>query len=143
MPRRKQKTIKLADLQCRDALIEELRKNPLLADYDMDTVEIIIKENYHPHINKDIDELIDTLQRQYAANRHSLEAYEGTEIITNTELAKLMKVSRSTVNRRIKDGLIKLSARIHSLPLFIKLRCNRCSASIIVKTERLNYLSTV
>ncbi|MDR0895782.1 MAG: hypothetical protein LBN06_10870 [Prevotellaceae bacterium] len=89
MPRRKQKTIQLADLQCRNALIEELRKNPLLADYDMDTIEITIKENYHPRINKDIDELIDTLQRQYAANRHSLEVYEEIEIITNTELAKL------------------------------------------------------
>jgi hypothetical protein len=113
MPRRKQKTIQLSDLQCRDALIEELRKNLLLGDYDMDTIEITIKENYHPRINKDIDELIDTLQRQYAANRHSLEVYEGIEIITNTELAKLMKVSRPTVNRWIKDGLIKPSARIH------------------------------
>ncbi|WP_446786959.1 hypothetical protein [Macellibacteroides fermentans] len=54
-------------------LVKELSKEPLLANYDMDSIELTIKENRPaPQIKKDIDKLIKTFQRSYSANKHLL-----------------------------------------------------------------------
>ncbi len=108
MPRRKQQKIDVTSLKCRDVLIKELSQNPLLANYDMGSIELTIKENKPaPQIKKNIDLLINTLQRSYAANKHLLETFDGKEVINNTTLARLLKVSRPTMNKWIDDGLIR------------------------------------
>ena len=45
MPRRKQLTFKIRDLKCAQYLIAELSQLPQLANFDMTSIEISIKEN--------------------------------------------------------------------------------------------------
>lgn len=45
MPRRKQLTFHIQDLKCADYIIEELSKLPQLANFDMSSIELTIKEN--------------------------------------------------------------------------------------------------
>lgn len=45
MPRRKQLTFKIKDLRCAQYLIAELSQLPQLANFDMTSIEISIKEN--------------------------------------------------------------------------------------------------
>ena len=45
MPRRKQLTFHIQDLRCAGHIIEELSKLPQLANFDMNSIELTIKEN--------------------------------------------------------------------------------------------------
>ena len=49
MPRRKQLTFHIQDLRCAGHIIEELSKLPQLANFDMNSIELIIKENRRKH----------------------------------------------------------------------------------------------
>ena len=114
MARRKEQKIKLSTLECRDMLIKELSQNPLLADYDMNSIEIKVLHKTTPYI-KDIDRAVDFLQRYYSANKDKIQVMFGKQIISSTDLAKMMRVSRPTVNKWIKNGFIKTS-RIEGTP---------------------------
>ena len=109
MPRRKQLTFKIRDLKCAQYLIAELSQLPQLANFDMTSIEISIKENRPAPkiIKKDIDVLIDRLQRGFSANKHTLTQLNGRYLVTNTHLAKWMRTTPASVNKWIKDGLIK------------------------------------
>lgn len=109
MPRRKRKTYGIKELQCHDMLIRELSQRPELANFDMSSIELTIKENkLAPRIvKKDIDTLVDRLQRSYSANKCYVETFEGRILASNVDLARWMKVTLYTVNKWIKDGLIK------------------------------------
>lgn len=74
MPRRKQLIFKIQDLKCAVHIIEELSKLPQLNNFDMKSIELTIKENKPaPQIlKKDIDTLVDRLQRGFSANKHKL-----------------------------------------------------------------------
>lgn len=74
MPRRKQLTFHIQDLRCAGHIIEELSKLPQLANFDMNSIELTIKENRPAPkiIKKDIDILIDRLQRGFSANKHTV-----------------------------------------------------------------------
>ena len=74
MPRRKQLTFHIQDLRCAGHIIEELSKLPQLANFDMNSIELTIKENRPAPkiIKKDIDMLIDRLQRGFSANKHTV-----------------------------------------------------------------------
>ena len=89
MPRRKQLTFKIKDLRCAQYLIAELSQLPQLANFDMTSIEISIKENRPAPkiIKKDIDVLIDRLQRGFSANKHTLTQLNGRYLVTNTHLA--------------------------------------------------------
>lgn len=78
MPRRKQLTFHIQNLKCANHIIEELSKLPQLANFDMTSIELTIKENKSAPkiIKKDIDILIDRLQRDFSANKHSYHAIE-------------------------------------------------------------------
>ncbi len=113
MPRRKQLIFKIQDLKCAVHIIEELSKLPQLNNFDMKSIELTIKENKPtPQIlKKDIDILVDRLQRGFSANKHKLTQLNGYYLITNIHLSKWMKVTPATVNKWLKDGLIKYSEK--------------------------------
>ena len=113
MPRRKQLIFKIQDLKCAVHIIEELSKLPQLNNFDMKSIELTIKENKPaPQIlKKDIDTLVDRLQRGFSANKHKLTQLNGYYLITNIHLSKWMKVTPATVNKWLKDGLIKSSEK--------------------------------
>lgn len=113
MPRRKQLIFKIQDLKCAVHIIEELSKLPQLNNFDMKSIELTIKENKSaPQIlKKDIDTLVDRLQRGFSANKHKLTQLNGYYLITNIHLSKWMKVTPATVNKWLKDGLIKYSEK--------------------------------
>ena len=85
MPRRKQLIFKIQDLKCAVHIIEELSKLPQLNNFDMKSIELTIKENKPaPQIlKKDIDTLVDRLQRGFSANKHKLTQLNGYYLITN------------------------------------------------------------
>jgi len=106
MPRRKKITIKAKDTAIFGQLIVELSKDPeLAADYDMDSIEITITKKYQPYI-LDVDKAISNLQRYYAANKQFIEHFNGKPIISKYLLAKMMKVSRPTVDQWLEKGFI-------------------------------------
>lgn len=113
MPRRKQLIFKIQDLKCAVHIIEELSKLPQLNNFDMKSIELTIKENKPtPQIlKKDIDTLVDRLQRGFSANKHKLTQLNGYYLITNIHLSRWMKVTPATVNKWLKDGLIKYSEK--------------------------------
>jgi DNA-binding transcriptional regulator YiaG len=87
----------------------ELSKNPELAEsYDMDSIEITIKKKHQPYI-QDVDRAILNLQRYYAANKQYIETFDGWQIITKKDLAKMMKVSRPTLDKWLENGFVKPS----------------------------------
>ena len=88
MPRRKQLIFKIQDLKCAVHIIEELSKLPQLNNFDMKYIELTIKENKPtPQIlKKDIDILVDRLQRGFSANKHKLTPLNGYYLITNIHL---------------------------------------------------------
>lgn len=111
MPRRKQLTFHIQDLRCAGHIVEELSKLPQLDNFDMSSIELTIKENKPAPkiIKKDIDMLIDRLQRGFSANKHTVMQLNGYYLITNVHLAKWMRTTQASVNKWIKDGLIKPS----------------------------------
>jgi hypothetical protein len=62
MPRRKQYKISARQTAIYEAIVSELQKNPKLADYDMETIEISVKKKIVPRI-RNIDKAIDNLKR--------------------------------------------------------------------------------
>jgi len=54
-------------------------------------------------LSKDIDMLIDRLQRGFSANKHTVTQLNGCYLITNVHLAKWMKTTQASVNKWIKD----------------------------------------
>ena len=85
--------------------------NLLSHNFDMSSIELTIKENKPAPkiIKKDIDMLIDRLQRGFSANKHTVMQLNGYYLITNVHLAKWMRTTQASVNKWIKDGLIKPS----------------------------------
>ena len=108
MPRQKQLTFHIQDLRCAGHIVEELSKLPQLDNFDMSSIELTIKENKPAPkiIRKDIDMLIDRLQRGFSANKHTVMQLNGYYLITNVHLAKWMRTTQASVNKWIKDGLI-------------------------------------
>lgn len=109
MPRRKQLKFSIHELNSSCYIIEELSQLPQLSNYDMASIELTIKENVPtPRIvQKEVGVLIDRLQRGYSANKNNLLVYDGIYIVNNTDLAKWMKVTVATVNRWLKNGIIR------------------------------------
>ena len=118
MPRRKQITISVEELNVYDTLIEELSENPVLDDYDLSTVELTILKKKPPPQIKDVDKAIENFKKYVAANRNLFEMFEGQQIINKKNLAKMMKVSRPTLDKWIRDGFIQPKKLSRSLEIF-------------------------
>jgi hypothetical protein len=114
MSLRKKITIKARDTGIHKKLVQELSKRPELADYDMDSIEISIKKKYQPYI-QDVDSIIKNLQHYYAANKEYIETVNGKQIIFKKDIAKMMKISRPTLDKWLKNGFVSPS-RIPNTP---------------------------
>ena len=116
MPRRKQIKIKAKDTSIYEHIVSELSQNPELAeDYNMESIEITIKKKHNPYI-QDVDKAILNLQYYYAANKQRIETINGWQIISKKYLAKMMKISRPTLDKWIENGFIK-PAQIPNTPI--------------------------
>jgi len=105
MPRRKQYKISARQTAIYDAIVAELQKNPELADYDMETIEISVKKKITPRI-RDIDKAIDNLKRYIAVNKEFIQIVNGEAIVSKKDIAKMLKISRPTFDKWIRDGFI-------------------------------------
>lgn len=105
MPRRKQYKISARQTAIYEAIVSELQKNPELADYDMETIEISVKKKIVPRI-RNIDKAIDNLKRYIVVNNEFIHIVNGEAIVSKKDIAKMMKISRPTLDKWIRDGFI-------------------------------------
>ena len=105
MPRRKQYKISARQTSVYEAIVSELQKNPEMADYDMETIEISVKKKITPRI-RDIDKAIDNLKRYISVNKEFIQIVNGEAIVSKKDIAKMLKISRPTLDKWIKDGFI-------------------------------------
>ena len=105
MPRRKQYKILARQTAIHDTIVSELQKNPELADYDMETIEISVKKKITPRI-RNIDKAIDNLKRYIAVNKEFIQIVNDEAIVSKKDIAKLLKISRPTLDKWIREGFV-------------------------------------
>jgi hypothetical protein len=118
MPRRKQISIPVKELTVYNTLIRELSKNPLLEDYDMSSVKLTILKNKPPPRIKDVDKAIENLKWYVSAHSDRIELFMGQKVIIKKKLAKMMRISRPTLDKWIKDGFITSKKPYSSFEVF-------------------------
>lgn len=105
MPRRKKYTISAKHLSIYNKIVAELSANPDLSDFDMETIQLTILKRIEPYV-KDIDKVIRHFQHYVAANKKFIETINEEQLITRTKLAKMLGISRPTLNSWIKKEFI-------------------------------------
>ncbi len=105
MPRRKQYKILARHTAIYKTIVSELQKNPELADYDMETIEISVKKKITPRI-QDVDKAIRNLTTYVAVNKEFIKTFEGKTIVSKKEIAKMLKISRPTLDKWIREKFI-------------------------------------
>lgn len=105
MPRRKQYKISAGQTAIYDVIVAEFQQNPELADYDMDTIEISIKKKFTPRI-QNIDLAIANLKRYLAINKEHIQIINGEMIVAKKDIARMLKISRPTLDKWIRDEFI-------------------------------------
>lgn len=105
MPRRKQYKISARQTAIYDVIVAELQQNPELADYDMGTIEISVKKKITPRI-QNIDLAIANLKRYIAINRELIQTVNGEMIVFKKDIARMLKISRPTLDKWIKEEFI-------------------------------------
>jgi predicted DNA-binding transcriptional regulator AlpA len=105
MPRRKQYKISARQTAIYDTIVSELQKIPELAGYDMETIEISVKKKITPRI-RNIDKAISNLARYLAANKEYIPTVNGEVLVSKKEIAKMLKISRPTLDKWIKEKFI-------------------------------------
>lgn len=111
MARRKRKQIKAKELEIYPSLVEELSNRAEFAEYDMSTIRISLLKNIEPTI-RNIDGVIARFERYLMMNQHYIETLLGEELINRQKMAKMLGISRPTLNDWIKKGFI--TPRKHS-----------------------------
>ena len=105
MPRRKQYKLLARQTAIYDAIVAELQKIPELVDYDMETIEISVKKKITPRI-LNIDKAIDNLTRYIAVNKEFIQIVNGEAIVSKKDIAKMLKISRPTLDKWIREGFV-------------------------------------
>ena len=105
MPRRKQYKISARQTAIYDVIVAELQQNPELADYDMGTIEISVKKKFTPRI-QNIDLAISNLKRYLAINKEQIQIINGEMIVAKKDIARMLKITRPTLDKWIRDGFI-------------------------------------
>jgi len=105
MARRKQYKISARQTAIYKTIVSELQKNPELADYDMETIEISVKKKITPRI-QDVDKAIRNLTTYVAVNKEFIKTFEGETIVSKKEIAKMLKISRPTLDKWIREKFI-------------------------------------
>ena len=110
MPRTRELKINVSELGCYSRLVAELNKNPLLTDYDLSAIELKVKHNKpQPILKKDVSELINNLLRYQSANSERIPTLDGMQVINKQLLARMLRVTRATLDSWIKKGFIQPS----------------------------------
>ena len=107
MSRRKQIIIPIKELSVYDMLLEELSENPLWDDYALETVKLTILKNNPPPRIKDVDKAIENLKWYAVVYSSCIEIFNGKQVVIKKDLARMLKVSRPTLDKWIKDGFIR------------------------------------
>ena len=105
MPKPKTITLDAKSISIYDKLVEELKANPQLSNFDIDSISIVIKSKIPPKIRK-IDDVIYNAQRYIALRQKSELQFEREELTTKTELSEMLGVSRDTVDEWIKKEFL-------------------------------------
>lgn len=111
MPRRKQTKLLLKDRypDIYETIINRLKEDSdLSTNYDMDNIElpILLKAKKSPPKILNIDKAISNLKRYMAINEKHIETFQGEQIVLKKDIAKMLKISRPTLDKWIKDGFI-------------------------------------
>lgn len=106
MSRRKMKKIELAELKCGSLVMEELESMPELSGFDSGTAILIIKGKSPAPLIRDIGKAIKNLERYEAVNKHLITTYAGQQIIHKKQLARMLGISRPTLDKWIENGFI-------------------------------------
>lgn len=106
MPRRKQTTLKIQDIKLSEEIINLLKQEPQFEGCDFTTVKVSALETIEPKI-KDIDRAIDNLERYLYINKNCCETFDDLRYVEKQKLAKMLKVSRSTLDRWVENGFVK------------------------------------
>jgi Predicted transcriptional regulator len=107
MARLKVKIISIDELQCKEAIVSGLKSRIDTEDYDLNKISIHIKGKSHPPFIFDVDKAIKSLERYYSCNKHLIETFNSEQIIRRKQLAKMLGISRPTLNKWIAHGFIQ------------------------------------
>lgn len=105
MPRRKKYIISAKDLPIYDKIIEALLREPDSVNFDMNTIQITVLKKITPQI-KGIDTIIKTLKRNIAIKEKHITIVNGEQLVTKTDIIKMMGITRPTLDKWITDGYI-------------------------------------
>lgn len=120
MPRRKELTVEVKNLDNSDKIVSLMKSDPMFEGYDFSTLTLKIKAEINPVI-KDAKRAAMFLQHYLAANPGCIEYFENDEPTTGKkQLARMMRISRTTLDKWIKDGLIPVrkSKYIKSMEIY-------------------------
>ena len=108
MPRRKTHKIVAKETDFYELLVSELQlMNPqLVAEYDMESIEISMKKKIVPQIH-DIDRAIENLKRHLPTYRNEVEVFEGEPLVRKKDIARLLGITRPTLDKWIREGFVK------------------------------------
>ena len=107
MPRRKQTTINLKELDTYSALIAELQNNPAYSDRDLTTLKLTVFDNYEATI-KEVDKVIKHFQHYVVAKKNTIEVFQGEQLIHRVQLTKMLGISRQTLTALVKEQAERL-----------------------------------
>jgi hypothetical protein len=105
MSRRKTYKIPLCETPIFDTVSLELLQHPDAADFDMTTAQIVVKRKTQPKI-RNIDKTINNITCYLTNNPNSYEIINGGPLVSKKQIAKMLKISRPTLNKWIIDKLI-------------------------------------
>jgi hypothetical protein len=108
MPCRKIYKILAKETDFYDLLVDELRlMNPqLVADYDMETLEISMKKKTKPQI-QDIGKAIENLKRHLPIYKNKVEVYQDEALVHKNQIVHFLGITRPTLDKWIHEGFIK------------------------------------
>ena len=104
MPRPRKITIPISELRCFEILKSELKTITELIDFDIEGGKLTFRETYIFKVrSQNIKNALERL-RAYA------ETVISQEIFSRQDLADLLGISRPTLNKWIKEGVVKTKA---------------------------------
>ncbi len=107
MPRLKTRVISIDDLKCKEVLINELMAEIGAEDYDFNKISVHVKSKGPPPFIANVDKAIKSLERYYLCNKHLIKTFKSEQIIRRKQLAKMLGISRPTLNKWISHGFIQ------------------------------------
>jgi len=108
MPRRKTYKLLAKETDFYALLVDELRlMNPeLVAEYDMETIEITMKKKMKPQI-VNIDKAIKNLESHIPTYRNEVIVLDDEPLVRKNEIARFLGITRPTLDQWIQNGFVK------------------------------------